>query len=107
MTLLHVVAIITAKPGQRPAVLAAHLENVARVRAEPCCIEYGPVGDIQNAPDVVTPLGPDSFMVLEKWESREALLAHAASDHYKAYVTRVKDLLVSRAIHVLEPISAP
>jgi quinol monooxygenase YgiN len=104
--MLHVIAIITSKPGQRAAVLAAHLDNVAQVRAEVGCIEYGPTVDIEGAPSVVTLLGPDTFVGLEKWESREALFAHAASDHYKAYLSRVKDMVVSRVIHVLDPVSA-
>jgi quinol monooxygenase YgiN len=40
-------------------------------------------------------------MIIEKWASKEALLAHAASPHMAANQQRVKDLLVSRKIHVL------
>jgi quinol monooxygenase YgiN len=52
---------------------------------------------------IQTPLGPDSFMVIEKWESTEALAAHAAAPHMAAYGAKVKDLLAARAIHVLSP----
>ncbi len=99
--MLHVIAIIETKPGQRDAVLAAARENVPNVRAEQGCIEYAPAIDIEGAPDIVTPIGPNTFMVIEKWASREALLAHAAAPHMAAYQARVKDMLVSRKIHVL------
>lgn len=39
--MIHVVAIITAKPGQREAVLEAFRANVPAVQAEAGCIEYG------------------------------------------------------------------
>ena len=101
--MIHVVAIITAKPGQRQAVLAAFRDNLPAVHAEAGCLEYGPVIDIEGGPDNLAKIGPDSFMVIEKWESPEALRAHAASAHMAAYAARVKDLLASRVIHVLEP----
>ena len=39
--MIHVIALITAKPGQRDTVLEAFRGNVAAVRAEEGCIEYG------------------------------------------------------------------
>lgn len=101
--MIHVVAIITAKPGQRQAILAAFRDNLPAVHAEAGCLEYIPVIDIEGGPNNLAKIGPDSFMVIEKWESAEALRAHAASAHMAAYAARVKDLLASRVIHVLEP----
>jgi quinol monooxygenase YgiN len=98
---IHVVAIITTKPGQRDAVLTAFHENIPAVLAEAGCIEYVPVVDVEGGPESLAKIGPDSFMVIEKWESQEALRAHAASAHMAAYASRVKDLLASRVIHVL------
>jgi quinol monooxygenase YgiN len=100
---IHVIAIITAKPGQREAVLAAFRDILAQVRAEAGCLEYGPVVDIEGGPDHLAKIGPDGFMVVEKWSSQEALRAHAASAHMAAYVSHVKDLLASRMIYVLDP----
>ena len=45
----------------------------------------------------------DSFVVIEKWGSIEALKAHAAAPHMAAYAVKVKDLMASRIIHVLTP----
>ena len=38
--MIHVVAIITAKPGMRDQILAAYRDNVAAVHAEDGCIAY-------------------------------------------------------------------
>ena len=101
--MIHVVALITTQPGQRAAVLEAFAENVPLVRAEAGCIEYAPVTDTPDMGSLQAAIGPDSFMVLEKWESREALMAHAAAPHMAAYAKRVKGMIAGRTIHVLSP----
>ena len=45
-------------------------------RAEPGCIDYAYSLDIFD---------PSLVHVIERWESREALTAHGASDHLKAW----------------------
>ncbi len=101
--MIHVIAVITAKPGQRDAILAAFRANVPAVHAEPGCIEYTPVIDLADGGAMQTRLGEDSFMVVEKWESAAALQAHAASPHMAAYGARTKEMIASRAIHILTP----
>ena len=101
--MIHVIAVITAKPGQRDTILRHFHANVPAVKAEHGCIEYGPVVDAANALPFQTKLGPDSFMVVEKWESMEALKAHAAAPHMAAYAGKVKELIASRTIHILQP----
>jgi quinol monooxygenase YgiN len=100
---IHVLAIITAKPGRRDAVLAAFRANMPAVHAEPGCIEYGPAIDAEGAGRVQTPLGPDSFVVIEKWASLPALAAHGAAPHMAAYAAQVREMIASRVIHVLTP----
>jgi len=41
--------------------------------------------------------------VVEKWESAEALKAHAAAPHMAAYGAKVKAMVANRVIHVLSP----
>ena len=101
MAVVHVFAIITAKPGQRDAVLEIFRANVPAVRAEDGCIEYQAVVDAAEAGPFQAPLGPDSFAVVEKWESMAALHAHAVAPHMKAYGAQVKDMLADRKIHIL------
>ena len=101
--MIHVLAIITAKPGMRDRILDAFRANVDAVRAEQGCLAYQAVVDVRNAAPGFAQFGPDSFVVVEQWASLEALQAHAVAPHMKAYAARVKDLTASRAIHVLEP----
>jgi quinol monooxygenase YgiN len=42
-------------------------------------------------------------VVIEKWASPEALAAHAASAHMKAYREKTAPLITERAVHVLAP----
>ena len=98
---VNVLAFITAKPGQRDAVLKAFNANVPNVHAEDGCIEYFAAVDTEGAGPIQTPVGADSFVVIEKWESMDHLKAHGASAHMKAYAGQVKDLLAERVIRVL------
>jgi len=100
---IHVIAIITAKPGMREAVLKEFRANMPAVHAEQGCIEYGPAIDAEGIGAIQTALGPDTFVVIEKWESAEALKAHGASPHMAAYGARTREMVASRVIHVLSP----
>ena len=101
--MLHVLAFITAKPGMRDAVLKEFRANMPAVHAEDGCIEYVPVIDLPAFGSSQSELGPDTFVVVEKWASPEALKAHAAAPHMKAYADRTADMIERRAIHVLSP----
>ena len=98
--MIHVVAIITTKPGKRDAVLAEFRAIVPAVRAEEGCIEYGPTVDVAGSDDE---FGPDTFVVIEKWSGTDALAAHAKAPHMVDYGERTGAMVASRAIHVLEP----
>jgi quinol monooxygenase YgiN len=102
--MIHVLAILTAKPGARAALLEAFTANVPAVRAEAGCIEYGAAIDTEGVGSFATPLGPDTLVIIEKWESPAALAAHAKTPHMAAYVAKTKDLVAQRAIHVLSPV---
>jgi quinol monooxygenase YgiN len=101
--MIHVLAIITAKPGQRDAILREFHANIPAVRAEQGCIEYGPAIDAEGMGGFQTKFGPNSFVVIEKWESSDALKAHAAAPHMAAYAAKTKEMIKSRVIHVLSP----
>ena len=92
--MIHVLAIITAKPGLRERILEVFRANVPAVRA---------VVDAQPGAAGFAQFGPDTFVVVEQWASLEALQAHAVAPHMKAYADQVKELTANRAIHVLKP----
>jgi len=98
--MIHVIAILTAKPGLRGKVLEAFKANVPNVLVEDGCIEYGAAVDIEGASPA---FGPDSFVVVEKWRDLDALKAHGASSHMKAYSASTREWMAARAIHILDP----
>ena len=101
--MIHVIALITAKPGMREKILEAFHANMRAVHTEQGCIEYGPATDAEGMGSFQTKFGPDTFVVIEKWESPEHLKAHAASPHMAAYGAKTRDMIASRVIHVLSP----
>ena len=103
MSTVHVVAVITAKSGQRDAVLEAFRANVPAVLAEDGCIEYAATVDADGVGPLQTRFGDDTFVVVEKWASLDALGAHARSAHMKAYAAKTRDMIAERAVHVLTP----
>jgi len=102
--MIHVLAFITAKPGKRADILDAFAKNVPAVLAEDGCISYEAVIDVPAFGPMQTPVGPDTFVVVEKWASGEALSAHAKSAHMAAYGQTIAPWLQTRAIHVLEAV---
>ena len=101
MAMIHVLAVITTKPGKRSEVLEIFNANVPAVLREDGCLEYGATIDHDDAGPFQTKFGEDSFVVVEKWSSLEALKAHTTAPHMKAYGDKVKDLLADRTIYIL------
>ncbi|WP_169568336.1 putative quinol monooxygenase [Sneathiella limimaris] len=99
--MINVVAVITTKPGKRAEVLEAFKANTPAVLAEDGCIEYAAAIDTEGMGSFQAQLGPDTFTVIEKWESKEALMAHAVSPHMKEYGAKTKDMIADRKIHIL------
>jgi quinol monooxygenase YgiN len=102
--MVYVTAIITAKPGLRAELLKLVHANLAAVRAEQGCIEYGPAIDVPDFGGSQAVLGEDTFVFIEKWESAEALRVHFTQPHMIDYREKSKELIATRSVHVLEPV---
>jgi quinol monooxygenase YgiN len=100
---IHVIAIITAHSGMRANILSHFHANVPAVRAEVGCHEYMAIIDAETATPFQTSLGPDTFVVSEKWENLDALHAHAVAPHVAKYLSQTKIYIASKVIHVLTP----
>jgi quinol monooxygenase YgiN len=98
--MIHVLAFITAHPGKRTQLLELFEAVVPVVREERGCIEYGVAIDVAGADPA---FGPDSYVVIEKWESLETLKAHSVAPHMKSFGEAAKALIAARAVHVLQP----
>lgn len=103
--MIHVVAVITAKPGQREQILEAFRANRPAVLAEAGCVAYEATVDAAGMPASPGSFGADTFVVIEQWETLAVLKAHAASPHMAAYGAKTKEWVQNRLIHVLEPVA--
>ena len=100
--MIHVVAIMTAKPGRRTELLERFLAVLPIVHTEEGCIEYRPIIDNDAGLDGAREaIGPDTYIVIEKWASVKALDAHSATDHMRKYGEEVRDLIATRVLHVM------
>ena len=102
--MIHVVATITVAPGRRADFLAEFTRMVPETLAEDGCLLYRPLVDcpsgvhprqVAERPDVVT--------IVEQWRDLPALQAHLAAPHMAAYRERVKELVVSGSLQILQP----
>ncbi len=55
------------------------------VHAEPGCVQDQLIVDLPGATSFQQPAGPDTYIVVEQWESVEALQAHGGSAHMRDY----------------------
>ena len=99
--MIHVIASINIHPGSRSRFLEIFKSNVPTVKAEKGCIEYGPTVDV-DAGLAAQRLEPDTVVIIERWESLDALRNHLASPHMLAYREKVKDLVSSVTLKVLQ-----
>jgi quinol monooxygenase YgiN len=101
--MINVVASIRVKTGKLSDYLAVLKANMRVVRKEQGCIEYVPMIDVDTKlpPQV---LDKNCVTLLEKWESLEALHAHLGAPHMLAYREKVKDLVESVTLKVLQEV---
>jgi quinol monooxygenase YgiN len=99
--MIRVIAVLTAKPGRREALIDNFRANLAAVHAEAGCLEYQCVVDAEGPS---AKYGPDVVVVIETWESAAALKAHSVSPHMVAFGEKTRELVADRAVHVLSPV---
>jgi len=101
--MIHVLATIQLQAGQREAFLNAFHQVMPHVHQEQGCIEYGPSIDADSTLSVQTRVGDDTVVIIEKWDSLEALAAHTTAPHMLEYRQKVKALVVSTTVNILQP----
>src|SRR5437870_1379579 len=101
--MIHVLATVTTKPGQRAAFLGEVRHILPLVHAEAGCVEYGPAVDVASGVSVQGALRENVVVMIEKWESLAALKAHLSAPHMIEYRVRVRDFVDGVALQILEP----
>lgn len=74
--MIYVVATTQVKPELRDAFIAGAKACIAETRKEKGCIAYESHVSIND---------PNTFVVVERWESRDDLNAHARAPHMKVW----------------------
>jgi quinol monooxygenase YgiN len=101
--MICVLASIEVVAGKREEFLTHFRQVVPKVRAEEGCIEYGPMIDIATNLGMQPPPRDNVVVVVEKWESVEALENHLMTPHMAEYRKVVKSLVAGMTLQVLQP----
>ena len=99
--MVHVIASIHVKEGQMAQFVEIFKSNVPKVLKETGCIGYVLTVDL---PTSLPPqdLNSNVATVIEKWCSLEDLQAHLSAPHMLVYREKVKDLVDTVSMKVLE-----
>ncbi len=101
--MIHVIATVECVPGKKAEYLKIFKANLKAVRAEKGCIAYGPNVDTPSGMPVQPPIRENAVVILETWESLDALKAHLGTKHMQECFAATKDLAKSTTVQVLTP----
>src|SRR3990167_10213170 len=101
--MIYVIATIEVAEGKREEFVKAFRANLPNVLAEEGCLEYEPTVDLATGLKIQPDVRPHVVTVVEKWASLDALNAHLVAPHMMSHRERVKHLVKSVSIQVLEP----
>ena len=99
--MISVLATIEVAPGRRDEFLAAFKELVPKVLAEEGCVEYGPWIDVPTELRSQGDERADVVVVIEKWESLDAMERHLIAPHMLDYRKNVKPMVAATSLQVL------
>ena len=90
--MIHVIASVRVKPGRLDDFIQLLKSIAPTVRREKGCIRYIPTVDIASGlpPQV---LDANLVMLIETWESLDALRNHLATPHMAAFFEKRKDMV--------------
>lgn len=101
--MIHVIATVELAAGRRDDFIAAFHKIVPLVREEDGCLEYGPTVDLETNISAQDDPRKNIAVIIEKWESIEALEAHLIAPHMLEYRPKVKDMVLNMTLQILQP----
>lgn len=102
--MILVIAEMKVKPENRDVLLTSFREIVPQVRKERGCIEYAAALDTSaGLPGEPAPRD-DVLVVLERWESPEALREHFNAPLLQSFFQKTQGLIESVTTRVLRPV---
>ncbi len=99
--MINVLASIKVKTGSKSEFIKIFKANVPFVIKEKGCIEYFPTIDFDTKLSAQN-LDADVVTIIEKWESIDALKNHLNAPHMATYREKVKDIVESVSLKVLQ-----
>ncbi|MDX2160086.1 MAG: putative quinol monooxygenase [bacterium] len=85
MAMVMITGRLPVDPAQRDAFLAFARELVPHERTQPGCLAFDIFEDVT---------APNQFLMLEQWESEEALDDHTSTDAFDANEARLNSFLI-------------
>jgi len=101
--MISVLATIETAEGRRDEFLAIFRELVPKVVAEDGCIEYAPWIDLDTTISSQDEPRSSAMIVIEKWESIDALEAHLIAPHMLEFRKAIEGLVTNLELEILEP----
>lgn len=92
--MIYVIAELTLKPGTTEKATAEARKVVAETNREKGCIFYQMHLNIGD---------PTKLVVVERWESRDALSRHMETPHLKAWREAGKEFVAARKVEIITP----
>jgi len=100
--MISVIATIELAEGRREEFLAIFGELTPKVQAEEGCIEYAAWVDIPTSLGGQPPAREDVVVVIEKWQSVDALEAHLMAPHMQQFRKATEDMRRRIELQILE-----
>ena len=98
--MIDVIASIRVKDGFRDDFIKKFKINLPAVLKEKGCIDYYPATDVESGLSTQK-MDSTAVIVIEKWESIEALEAHAQAPHMTSFRKTVEDIIEDISITVV------
>jgi quinol monooxygenase YgiN len=91
---IYVIAELRVKPGTIDKAIAAARLSVAETVKEDGCISYDMHQSVTD---------PQRLVLVERWESREALTRHFDTPHFKAWRAAGPEFVAERKAEIITP----
>ncbi|WP_172255165.1 putative quinol monooxygenase [Saccharibacillus deserti] len=93
---ITITAVIKAKPGREHELRGELIKVVGPTRTEHGCLEYVLNESMED---------PRVFIFYERWEDQASVQTHLDSEHYREYRQATEELVESREIYRLQPVT--
>jgi quinol monooxygenase YgiN len=101
---IHVIASIQAKQGQRDALVRAFQKILGRVQAKPGCLEYTLALHAETDLAGQAPYDSNVVTIVEKWSDLAALNLHLADPSFLDWLASQWDMVETASMQVLDAI---